>query len=219
MLLTNRQPEYKQFDIGEWTFGAPTIASFIDNGKLKIGKFCSISDGVIILLGGEHNYHNVSTYPFDQLLIRFRNIHIVHSKGDVTIGNDVWIGRNALILSGVTVGDGAVIAAGAVVTHNVLPYEIVAGTPARHLKFRFDALIVKQLMKLKWWDLPWKELRELIPLLMKRPDIPALALLSNKSFKEKVAYNPLDEAECHKQSESSTAKLTVPSQSKKRKQS
>jgi acetyltransferase-like isoleucine patch superfamily enzyme len=120
-------------------------------------------------LGGEHNYNNVSTYPFDQLLIRFHSHPTVHSKGDVTIGSDVWIGRNVIILSGVTIGDGAVIGAGSLVNKDVAPYEVVAGNPARHIRFRFSAVVIQRLLKQKWWDLPWKTLRERIPDLMKPP--------------------------------------------------
>ena len=123
MKLTNKQPEYKGLDIGDWTFGCPQIVRCEgENGKLHIGKFCSIADGVRILLGGEHNYKLATTYPFDNLLIRFHELGpTVKTKGDVTIGNDVWISYGALILSGVTIGDGAVVGAGSVVTKDGRP--------------------------------------------------------------------------------------------------
>ncbi len=141
------------------------------NGELHVGKFCQIADGVKILLGGEHSWRNVSTYPFDNLIIRFKELGpSVKTKGDVVIGNDVWIGTNVLILSGVTVGDGAIVAAGSVVTKNVSPYTIVGGVPAAIIKCRFSQEIIDGLLKLRWWDLPWNLLREKIPWLMTEPE-------------------------------------------------
>lgn len=88
-----------------------------------------------------------------------------HCKGDVIIGNDVWIGNNALILSGVTVGNGAVIASKAVVTKDVPPYSIVAGNPGRIVRHRFAPAIIKRLEEIKWWDWPIEKIRQVIPLL------------------------------------------------------
>ncbi len=142
------------------------------NGELHVGKFCQIADGVKILLGGEHSWRNVSTYPFDNLFIRFNKLGpTVKTKGDVVIGNDVWIGTNVLILSGVTIGDGAIIAAGSVVTKNVQAYAIVAGVPAEIMKYRFPPETIHKLLKLRWWDLPWNVLREKIPWLMSQPKL------------------------------------------------
>ena len=168
MRITNKQPEYQGIDIGDWTSGCPRIISCDGkNGKLRIGKFCSIADNVTILLGGEHNHQLTSTYPFDNLLIRFHELGpTVNTKGDVIIGNDVWIGYDALILSGVTIGDGAVIGARSVLTKNVEPYAIVAGNPARLIKYRFSPEVIKHLLEVKWWDLPWANVREKIPWLM-----------------------------------------------------
>ena len=82
------------------------------------------------------------------------------------MGNDVWIGRNALILSGVTIGNGAVIAAGAVVTKDVAPYEVVGGVPARHIKLRFGVETVIALNRIAWWDWPMEKIQESLPLLL-----------------------------------------------------
>ena len=168
MRLTAKNPAYAKYDVGEWTFGSPSIVECEgEQGKLKIGKFCSIADNVRILLGGEHNYRLVSSYPFDNLLIRFKQLGpTVKTKGDVVIGNDVWIGYGAMILSGVTIGDGAVVGAGAVVAKDVKPYAIVAGNPARVIKYRFNKYVIQRLLREKWWDLPWNQLREKIPWLM-----------------------------------------------------
>jgi virginiamycin A acetyltransferase len=168
MRITNKIPEYQKYAIGDWTFGCPTVVECEGElGKLSIGKFCCIADGVRILLGGEHNYRNVSSYPFDNLFIRFKQLGpTVKTKGDVVIGNDVWIGHSAMILSGVTIGDGAVIGAGSVVTRDVKPYAIACGNPAHIIKYRFNKYVIQRLLREKWWDLPWNQLREKIPWLM-----------------------------------------------------
>ncbi len=141
-----------------------------NNGELHVGKFSQFADGVKIILGGEHSWRNVSSYPFDNLLIRFKQLGpTVKTKGDVVIGNDVWIGTNAIILSGVNIGDGAIVAAGSVVTKNVPAYAIVGGVPAEVIKYRISPEIIDNLLKLRWWDLPWNELRERIPWLMTEP--------------------------------------------------
>ena len=144
MRITNKISEYQKYEIGDWTFGCPTVVECEGElGKLRIGKFCSIADDVRILLGGEHNYRLVSSFPFDNLLIRFKQLGpTVKTKGDVVIGNDVWIGYGAMILSGVTIGDGAVVGAGAVVAKDVKPYAIVAGNPAKLVKYRFNEYVI-----------------------------------------------------------------------------
>jgi virginiamycin A acetyltransferase len=171
--ITNKIPEYQKYDIGDWTFGCPTIVVCEgEQAKLKIGKFCSIADNVRVLLGGEHNYKNWSTYPFDNLLIRFKeNGPTVKTKGDVTIGNDVWVGYGTLILSGITVGDRVVVGAGSVVTRSVPAYAVVAGNPARVVKYRFSKEKIAELQEMRWWDLPWKELREKVPWLLTEPEL------------------------------------------------
>ncbi len=188
MRLTNKQPEYQEFNIGEWTMGCPTISKFLEEGTLTIGKFCSFADDVVILLGGEHDYENVSTYPFGQLLWRFSKTRTVHTKGDVTIGNDVWVGRGAIIRSGVTIGDGAVIGAGSVVVADIPDYAIAGGNPAKVIKYRFNPDVIEKLLLLKWWDWPWKVLREYIPELMSHSE----TFLRNNCFKT-LAPSPTQE--------------------------
>jgi acetyltransferase-like isoleucine patch superfamily enzyme len=148
----NRNPVYAQDEIGDYTYGAPTVVRGC--GHLKIGKFCSIGGGTVIVLGGEHRSDWVTTYPFYELFPAFESYSSQVTEGDVTIGSDVWIGRNVLILSGVTVCDGAVIGGGSVVTKDVLPYSIVGGNPARLIRMRFEAPIIVELLKVKWWDWP-----------------------------------------------------------------
>jgi acetyltransferase-like isoleucine patch superfamily enzyme len=151
--------------VGKFTYGKPEILHWGENAKLKIGKYCSIANDVVVFLGGNHRVHAVTTYPFevfhewagkDKIEIK----EYALSKGDVVIGNDVWIGHGATILSGIKIGDGAIIGTRAVVTHNVLPYSIVAGNPAREIKKRFDDVTVEKLLKLKWWDWPEAKIKK-----------------------------------------------------------
>lgn len=151
-----RLSDVKNCEFGDFTYGKPIIMDFGEGSKLKVGKFCSISTNVTILLGGNHRIDWVTTYPFNAMSKDFpygKNIKgHPWSKGDVVIGNDVWIGQNATILSGVSIGDGAVIASNAVVTKNVDSYEIVAGNPAKVIKKRFNDKIITELLEIKWWD-------------------------------------------------------------------
>lgn len=155
----------RQFDIGMFTYGAPVV--FPQPGrKLRIGKFCSIAQGVTIHLGGNHRTDRVTTYQFVAFPSDWPEAAVLpveevygFSKGDVNIGNDVWIGYGATILSGVTIGDGAVMAARAVVTKDVDPYAIVAGNPARLVRKRFDDGTIHKLMEIRWWDWPIDKIR------------------------------------------------------------
>ncbi len=172
-LLTNKQPHYSKYTIGDWTYGRPTILDWHDGTQLKIGKFCSIARDVKIVVGGEHHLDWVTTYPFSKLWpkpVPSESPDVVHSKGDVIIMNDVWIGTGALILSGVTIHDGAVIGAGSVVTKDVPAYAIVAGNPARLLRSRFEPALIESLQSIAWWNWPAEKIRQAWPLLM-APDI------------------------------------------------
>jgi len=144
------------YEIGEYTYGVPNV--IFPHGKLKIGKFCSIAWNVTIFLGGNHRSDWIASYPFPTSVDRFPNARgiedFLKTRGDVIIGNDVWIGINAIILSGVTIGDGAVIGAGSVVTGDVDPYTIVSGNPARVVRKRFSDEAIEKLLSIKWWDWP-----------------------------------------------------------------
>ncbi len=172
-VFTNKKPQYKKYDIGEYTYGFPKIFDFDDYDdiatkptKLKIGKFCSIGSDVKIILGSEHRTDWVTTYPFNAIFNKHRHIQgHPYTKGDIVIGNDVWIATNVTILSGVTIGNGAVIGANSLVTKNVAAYSMVAGVPAKHIKYRFAADIIEQLEQIKWWDLPIAEIEEHVVLL------------------------------------------------------
>ena len=128
-----------------------------NNDKLIIGKFCSIASGVRFLFnGGNHKTNSFANYPFAIFgELWDHNFPINASwdnKGNIEIGNDVWIGYEALIMAGVKIGNGAQIATKAIVTKDVMPYEVVGGVPAKHIKDRFDEHTINLLEKLKWWE-------------------------------------------------------------------
>jgi acetyltransferase-like isoleucine patch superfamily enzyme len=133
---------------------------FQDAAKLHIGDYCSISRNVTVLLGGEHSTGWVTTYPitFFHPSIKCQPQKI--TKGDVRIGNDVWIGMGAMILSGVTIGDGACVGAMSLVTKDVPPYAIVGGNPAKVIRYRFSPKRIKELLEIKWWDWPEEKVLE-----------------------------------------------------------
>lgn len=146
-----------KFIIGNYTYGKPNVIFKNNETNLHIGKFCSIANNVTIFLGGNHRTDFVTTYPFNSIPTNdFDNFKHLEghpaTKGDVKIGNDVWIGLNSVILSGVTIDDGAVIAANSVITKNVGAYEIWGGNPAKFIKKRFSDEQINQLLKIKWWN-------------------------------------------------------------------
>lgn len=156
----------KNVSIGRGTYGTPRVSTWDDTTALVIGRYCSISADVRILLGGEHRSDFVSTYPFRQLTPGCgRSPSVVASKGDVVIGSDVWIGIGATILSGVTIGDGAIVGARAVVAGDVPPYAIVAGAPAVVRRHRFPPDVAEELLRVRWWDWEERRIREAAPLL------------------------------------------------------
>ena len=158
-------PKRPNVEIGDYTYYSDHKNSpekFYDNiehhyeflgDKLIIGKFCAIAEGVkFIMNGANHRMDGITTYPFNIFGCGWEKvtptIEQLPFKGDTVIGNDVWIGQNAIICSGVTVGQGAVVAAGAVVTKDVEPYAIVGGNPAKFIKYRLDESLRKKLEKI-----------------------------------------------------------------------
>lgn len=130
--------------------------------SVKVGKFCSIATNCTFILA-QHCTNWISTIPAPHMIWthgRGGNPSSF-SRGDIIIGNDVWIGANCIILDGLTIGDGAVIAAGAVVTKNVPPYAIVGGNPARIIKYRFTPEQIGALLEIKWWDFTGDKLDKL----------------------------------------------------------
>ena len=141
----------------------------IHREKLIIGKFCSIACGTKFLFNcANHTLKSLSTYTFplfyEEWELEKSNITTAwDNKGDIVIGNDVWIGYEAVIMAGVHIGDGAIIAARAVVTKDVPPYTIVGGTPAKEIRKRFDADVIQQLLMLKWWNWSTDKIRQCLP--------------------------------------------------------
>ncbi len=162
--------------VGEFTYIADSefeshVTHFYpwSRDKLVIGKFCQIAAGVeFVMNDANHQMNAVSTFPFYTL--EGWNMSVpkpedMPNKGDTVIGNDVWIGQNAVILPGVHIGDGAIIGANSVVGSDIAPYTIVVGNPARPIRRRFDDELISMLLEWKWWDKPIDEIDELIPVL------------------------------------------------------
>ena len=135
----------------------------INHDKLQIGKFCSIACGAKFLFNSaNHTLSSLSTYPFplffEEWGLEKKDVtNAWDNKGDIVIGNDVWIGYEAVVLAGVTIGDGAIIGTRAVVTKNVPPYTIVGGVPAKPIKKRFSEETISALLEIQWWN--WSEER------------------------------------------------------------
>lgn len=144
---------------------------------ISIGKFCSIANEVEFPLVEDHALHLNSTFPFQMVWPeeeeRCRQLEAVSKKprrgdGWTVVGNDVWIGRGANILSGVKIGDGAVIGASCVVSKDVPPYAIVVGNPCRVIRYRFDECSIEKFMEMQWWNWPLWIIKENLDLVMSR---------------------------------------------------
>lgn len=140
----------------------PIVHHVGDAGRVTIGAFTSIANGCAIFTGGEHIPEWVTTYPlriFMDLPGKYED-SLPWSKGDVSIGNDVWLGFRSVVLSGVTIGDGAIVAAGAIVTSDVPPYAVVAGIPAKVIRYRFSSYQIERLREVAWWNWDDATIRE-----------------------------------------------------------
>lgn len=148
-------------------------------GNISVGAFCSIGPGTRLGALGAHPVDQLSTHPVffstrRQSGTTFAERDYFDEYKTTTIGNDVWIGANAIVLDGVSIGDGAIIAAGAVVTQDAPPYAILGGVPARVIRYRFTESEIALLLKLQWWSLPDSHLRSLAPL-FRSGDVTGLA--------------------------------------------
>jgi len=163
--------------VGEHTYGKPDIYLYHKDTRLTIGKFCSIAEDTVFLLGGNHPVDRITTFPLFTLTSKpgkaIKPEDCPATKGDIYVGNDVWIGHGAMILSGVHIGDGVVVAAGCVVTRSsslmqngmVPPYSIIAGNPARIIGYRFSQDIIDFLLQSQWWDWPLDKIMSNIDIL------------------------------------------------------
>ncbi|MDN3439757.1 CatB-related O-acetyltransferase [Planococcus sp. APC 3900] len=157
-------------NVGKYSYGPLNVFTWGDaNEKLEIGSFVSISSGVKFLLGGNHEINNFSTFPFKVMILKEKQE--AWTKGAIVVEDDVWIGMDAMILSGVKIGKGAIIAANSVVTKDILPYSVVAGNPAKHLKFRFNKDILEELENIDISLLDEKFVEENIELLYRKCDL------------------------------------------------
>jgi acetyltransferase-like isoleucine patch superfamily enzyme len=172
--ITANDPRYAKYNIGRYTYGEPNVEDYWKHPgvTLKIGAFCSIAKGVSIWLGGNHHTEWVAMSELNNLMGYDLTPHAKHkmsqisTKGTVTIGNDVWIGAYATIMSGVTIGDGAVIGTHSIVTKDVPDYAVSVGNPSRVVKKRFEEDVIKDLLQIKWWDWDDAKIKENIPLLL-----------------------------------------------------
>ena len=138
---------------------------YVNNDRLIIGKFSSIACGAKFLFNSaNHALKPLTTYPFpifwkEWELEKTSITDAWDNKGDIVIGNDVWIGYEAVIMSGVTIGDGAIVGTRAVVTKDVPPYAIVGGVPAKIIRKRFDDKTISTLLRLQWWNWPPEKIK------------------------------------------------------------
>src|SRR5581483_1472100 len=153
---------------GSASAGAPNIRDYaLDPSRLIVGNYSSLAGGAVILLGGYHGTDRVTTFAHRLTLglpgAGEDGIPEIH--GDTVIGSDVWIGTESVIMGGVTIGDGAVVATGAVVMRDVQPFAVVAGNPARPVRWRFSEEEREALLRIRWWDWPRDRVIEAVPLL------------------------------------------------------
>lgn len=143
--------------VGNGTYGTIVFSNFGNQREhLEIGNFCSIAGDVLFMLGGNHDYTKVSTFPFK--VKYYGEPNESSSKGPIIVKDDVWIGQRAIIMSGVTLGQGCIIAAGSIVTKDIPPYSIVAGAPAQIIKYRFSDDVIDYLLSIDFSSLSLEDI-------------------------------------------------------------
>lgn len=158
---------YPQHAIGPFSYGDLHVPPYPGDARFTMGAYCSVASGVTVMLGGEHRPDWTTTYPFNELWpeAKSRTGHPA-TRGDVVIGSDVWIAREAMILSGVTIGNGAVIGARALVRADVPAYGVVAGNPAKLIKLRFEPDLIARLEAIAWWRWPRERVVRALPFML-----------------------------------------------------
>ncbi|MGV2939592.1 CatB-related O-acetyltransferase [Mesobacillus sp. LC4] len=171
----------EKVSVGKKTYGRLNIKTYGNiHEQLIIGSYCSIAEDVKFLLGGEHPYNGLSTYPFKRYICGQKEETI--TKGTIYIEDDVWIGENSLILSGVTIGQGAVIAAGSIVAKDIPPYAIFAGGEIK--KYRFSQEVIEQLLEVDFSKLDDEMIKNQIDYLYSKLDSNTLRDDLSKLFKQ-----------------------------------
>jgi len=175
--------------VGSYSYGELNLITYDPNNKsdvLKIGNFVSISTGVRFLMHEMHQLEAFSTFPLKSVLLKKPNACDMKSKGSIIVEDEVWIGNQAIVLSGVTLGKGSIIAAGAVVTKNVPPYAIVGGVPAKVLRYRFPENIITKLNKLSLIELSEKVIKDNIDLFYQKINIEVLSKIEKLFGKKDI---------------------------------
>lgn len=144
--------------VGNYTYGYINALGASEDAELIIGNFVSIGGNVTFILKSDHDMTRCSTFPFKALVLHTCDDESI-TKGNIVVSDDVWIGQNAIILSGVNIGQGAVIAAGAVVTKDVPPYAVVGGNPGKIIKYRFSDDKINELKKIDYSKLTFEEVK------------------------------------------------------------
>ena len=150
---------FNAVSVGSYSYGEISVLRLDKKSTLNIGNFCSIAPNVTFLMGAEHRWTTISTYPFKSKMLCDENCD-AFGKGDITVSDDVWIGFGSTILSGVHIGQGAIVAAGSVVTKDVPPYAIVGGVPAKVIKYRFSPEMITELLKVDYNQLTEEMIKE-----------------------------------------------------------
>ena len=157
--------------MGAYSYWSNEVNPQYNRSNVRIGKYCSIANNVVMDTGMQLHTDWATTSSLNFHF--YKRLTDGYSRGDIEIGNDVWIGEGALIMSGVHIADGGVVGARAVVTHDIPPYAIVGGVPARVIRYRFPDNVIKRFLMLKWWDWPYEKVKERMPLLLS-PDYEVL---------------------------------------------
>ncbi|MGL5356554.1 MAG: CatB-related O-acetyltransferase [Cetobacterium sp.] len=167
--------------VGNYSYGPLNIRYWgTEKEGLEIGNFVSIAEGVKFILGGNHEVNTFTTYPF-RVMALGEDVE-AWTKGPIVVKDDVWIGTDALVLSGVTIGQGAIVAAGSVVTKDVPPYSIVGGNPAKVIKYRYSKEIIDEMMKIDWSKVKLDNLKNIREELYKELDLELLKKIKNELF-------------------------------------
>lgn len=157
-------PEYVVIGRGTYGLDRNSFAGLSPDCPVRVGNYCSFGPEVLIFCKTDHPTELPATYPIRSLLTDADTNTDAMTRGPITIGNDVWVGARAMILSGTTIGDGAIIGAGAVVAGDIEPFSINVGVPARRTRSRFDPEQIAALTRIAWWNWPEERVREHVDL-------------------------------------------------------